>query len=169
MLRFFWIFHFLQWGGGGIVRTWRKREGIYKTWESETQIEMMRKQFGDREYSGTYRYSEKSSVVDPQWLFPDPDPTFQLVRILAHEFLFSNILNINFPLVLPSCKCVRLHIMTRYKLCMEIFVKGIYISIVHFCWEIVIRSSFISLWIRSCPDPEWFCSGSRSIKLEERA
>jgi hypothetical protein len=46
---------------------------------------------------------------------------------------FRNILNIIFLFILPSCKCFSLHIMTRCKLCMEIFFKGIYISIVHFC------------------------------------
>jgi hypothetical protein len=35
---------------------------------------------------------------------------------------FSIILNINFTFVFPSCKCLRLHIMTKYKLFMEIFL-----------------------------------------------
>jgi hypothetical protein len=46
--------------------------------------------------------------LDP---YPDPDPTFQLVSIN-----FSNILNINFTFVFPACKCVRFHIVTRYKI-----------------------------------------------------
>jgi hypothetical protein len=47
---------------------------------------------------------------------PDQDPTLKLVSgPTLHDF-FSNILNINFTFVSPSCKCVRLHIMTRYKL-----------------------------------------------------
>ncbi len=38
------------------------------------------------------------------------DPVSVLIGI------FNNILNINFTFVFPSGKCVRLHIMTRYKI-----------------------------------------------------
>ncbi len=44
----------------------------------------------------------------------DPYPTFQLV--LDPTYMFSNILDINFTFVFLPCKCVRLPIMTRYKL-----------------------------------------------------
>ncbi len=53
---------------------------------------------------------------------------------------FSNILNISFTFVLPSCKCVTLHIITRYKLFRDFFkIKSIYLYflIEHFCWDVV--------------------------------
>ncbi len=46
------------------------------------------------------------------------DPTFQLVSdsfLILHDF-FLIFLNINFTLVFSSCKCVRLHVMTKYKI-----------------------------------------------------
>jgi hypothetical protein len=48
-------------------------------------------------------------------IFPDPDqnPTLKLVSDPAQHDFFSNFLNINFTFVFPSCKSVRLHIMTR--------------------------------------------------------
>jgi hypothetical protein len=55
-------------------------------------------------------------------IFSDPalDPTFQLVSDTdpvtdPHNF-FSNIHDINFTFVFLHCKCVRLLIMTRFKL-----------------------------------------------------
>jgi hypothetical protein len=52
--------------------------------------------------------------------FWDPAPTFQLVsdpdNVPDPTWIFSNILDINFTFVFPSCKCVRLLIMTRCKL-----------------------------------------------------
>ncbi len=51
---------------------------------------------------------------------PDPDHNFQLVSDFHPDpvsdltLIFSNILNLNFTFVFPSCKCVRLHIMTRF-------------------------------------------------------
>jgi hypothetical protein len=59
---------------------------------------------------------------------PDPDPTFQLVSNPSTRF-FLNILNSIFLFILPSCKCFRLHIMTRYKLCMEIFLRNLYFQL----------------------------------------
>jgi hypothetical protein len=64
---------------------------------------------------------------------PDPDPTFQLVSVLYPD---PNIPNINFTFVFPSCKCVRLHFMTRYKLFRELFFlieRNLYFLIEHFC------------------------------------
>jgi hypothetical protein len=46
-------------------------------------------------------FSERS-VSDP-----NPDPIF---------FQLVSDFNLNFTIVFPSCKCVMLHIMTRYKL-----------------------------------------------------
>ncbi len=65
----------------------------------------------------------------PEWFFSDPNPTFQMVSdpyldpdpVSDPTLFFSNILNINFTFVFPSCKCVRLHIMTRYKLLRKLF------------------------------------------------
>ncbi len=44
-----------------------------------------------------------------------------LVGFGSYRVFFSNILNINFTFVLPSCKCVKLHIMMIYK-----FFRGIF-------------------------------------------
>ncbi len=82
-----------------------------------------------------------------------------LIRIL-HEF-FSNNLNINFTFVFPSCNCVRLHIMTRYKLFGKFFDRREFTCLNWvFCWEIVkfYQSSVTSNSFRSrrCPDLEWF-------------
>ncbi len=52
------------------------------------------------------------SFVDPEWIFSDPDPTFHSASDLA--WIFSDILNIYFTFVFPSCECVRLYIMTSY-------------------------------------------------------
>jgi hypothetical protein len=51
-------------------------------------------------------------------IFPDPDqnPILKLVSDPAQHDFFSSFLNINFTFVFPSCKSVRLHIMTKYKL-----------------------------------------------------
>ncbi len=65
-----------------------------------------------------------SSVVDPEWFFPDPYPTFQVVSdpysdpdpVSDPSSIFANILKIKFTLEFPSCKCGRLHIMKRYRL-----------------------------------------------------
>ncbi len=57
----------------------------------------------------------------------DPDPTCKLVSdsdpkpVSDPTRIFSNILDIHFIFVFPSCNCVRLHIMARYKLFREIF------------------------------------------------
>ncbi len=79
---------------------------------------------------------------------------FRWFRIL-HEF-FSNILNINFIFVFPSCMCIRLHIFKkRYKLFKEIKkeirIFSILLRIVKFY-----QSCFtsISFRIRSNPDPQ---------------
>jgi hypothetical protein len=59
----------------------------------------------------------------------DPDPTFQLVS--DHTLMSSNILDINFTFVFPSCKFVKLHIMIayhdkiQYKLFVNFYKKGI--------------------------------------------
>jgi hypothetical protein len=55
-------------------------------------------------------------VSDP---YSDPDPTC----------IFSNILNKILPLYtrLVTCKCVRLHIMTRYRLFRDFFDKNEFI------------------------------------------
>ncbi len=55
-----------------------------------------------------------SNYCDP---YPDPD------HVSDPAWIFYNILNINFIFVFQSCKCVRFHIMTRYKLYKEIFFK----------------------------------------------
>ncbi len=65
------------------------------------------------------QHNRLCSVVDPEWFFSGSGSYFSVGRIL-HEF-FSNILNINFTFVFPSWKCLRLHIMKRYKLFMENF------------------------------------------------
>ncbi len=67
--------------------------------------------------------------MDPE----DPDPTFQLVQILQEFFLIF--LNINFfTFVFSSCNCVRMHIMTRYRLFRDFFKKrNLYFKIEHFC------------------------------------
>ena len=65
------------------------------------------------------------SVVDPLGFLKDPDPAFQLVSdpdpFSDTTWIFSNILDINFTFVFLPCKCVRLLIMTRYKLFRGIF------------------------------------------------
>ncbi len=96
--------------------------------------------------------------------FSDPDPTFQLVSDPTK--IFSDILDTNFTFVFLPWKCVRLLIMTRYKLFKGIFFwqKGIYfLNWASFCWEIsnfyqFFRGSFTSnsFWSWSCSDPELF-------------
>jgi hypothetical protein len=57
----------------------------------------------------------------------DPDPTVQIVSDPDPDptLIFSNILNKILPLYtrLVICKCVRLHIMTRYRLFRDFFDK----------------------------------------------
>jgi hypothetical protein len=43
--------------------------------------------------------------------------------------IYSNILNINFTFVFPSCKCVRLHFMTRYKIFSKFFLIKIFFTV----------------------------------------
>ncbi len=57
-----------------------------------------------------------------------PDRTFQLVSnpypdpvMILHHF-FSNILDIIYSFVFPACKCVRFHIMMRYKIFRDIIL-----------------------------------------------
>ncbi len=89
--------------------------------------------------------------------------TFQLVS--DPTWIFSNILNINFSFVFPFWECVRLHIITWYKLFREIIFKKK--EFVFLNWAFLLRNCQIwsvftvfftsnSFQIRSCPDPEWF-------------
>jgi hypothetical protein len=43
--------------------------------------------------------AQEQCVVDKEWFFSGPDPTFQLVS--DPKWIFSNILNINFTIVFP--------------------------------------------------------------------
>ncbi len=105
------------------------------------------------------------SAVDPEWFFRIRILLFSWFRIL-NLFL---VLYINFTFVFLPCKCVRLLIMTRYKLFRGIFSwqKEIYILKLSIFVEKL--SNFTNLWlgssftlnsfrIRSCsdPDPQWF-------------
>jgi hypothetical protein len=75
-----------------------------------------------------------SSVVDPEWFFFGSRSYFSAGSYMN----FSNILNISFTFVFQSCKCVRLHIMTRNK----------------YFREILYYFKFIS--DQELTDPEWF-------------
>ncbi len=89
---------------------------------------------------------------------PDPDP------VSDPPWIFSNIRNINFTIVFPSCECVRLHIMTRRKLFRLIFLirRNLFLN-----WAFLLKNYQIlsvfqcsltsnSFRIRSCPYPECF-------------
>ncbi len=95
------------------------------------------------------------------FLEPYPDPTFQLAsdpyRILPEFFLkvFKH-----FTFVLPSCKCVRLHILTR-------FFKGfkkrnLCFWFEDFCWEIFKFYKFFRVFLLQIH----FGSGASRIRNE---
>jgi hypothetical protein len=120
--------------------------------------------------------------VDQEWFFsnpdPYPDPTFKLVSdpypdpVKDHAWIFSNILNINFTSVFPSCKSVTLYIMTRYWLFRAIFfIKRNYLFQIHFrSGSARNRSDFFRIRIRirimlkvSDPIGSWSVSGSTTL------
>ncbi len=116
----------------------------------------------------------ESSVVDPDWLFSDPDLTFQLVSDFYPDpepasdptWSFSNILKINFTFVFPSWKCVRLHIMTRYKLLREFFFYKN--QLIFLNWAFLLRncqvlSVFQKVYFKFISDPELPGSGSEDV------
>ncbi len=87
-----------------------------------------------------------NNVVEPELFFSDLDPTFQSDS--EPSWIFSNILNINITgtFVFPSCKCVRLHILTRYELFMDIFLK----EFIFLVWAFLIRNcQILSVFLSS--------------------
>jgi hypothetical protein len=63
-------------------------------------------------------FSDPCPHADPTFHSdPDPDP------VSDTTIIFSNILNINFTFVFPSYKCVRVNILTRYKLFRNFFYE----------------------------------------------
>ncbi len=136
------------------------------------------------ENSGTHmarrRNNVKCSVVDSEWFFSNPDPTFQLV---SNPIWIILLLLMYILLCIPVFYVCILHIMTRYKLFREIFwrKKGILVwcrepsflaftvfppvsaqwfcNVEHFCWKIVKFYQFLeygsfisnSFRIQSCP------------------
>ncbi len=68
-----------------------------------------------------FSQEDSDPVANVGMFFSDADPTLQTVSDPTR--IFYSIFNINFTLVSTSCKCVRLHITTKYKLFREILFE----------------------------------------------
>jgi hypothetical protein len=79
------------------------------------------------DHQGANTLAQITSIVQlhPVWFFSDRDPTLMMVSkpdpVPHPTRFFSNILDINFTFAFLRCKCIRLLIMTRYKLFWGIF------------------------------------------------